>query len=140
VEVKRGIDPWSLDQTWKDAGLPLDDPWLFQRDQSRVQPGLVTGGSVFVQNTLLDRFIQRRSGLTINFAGGGLVTLGERLTHLAESRAQTVAITSIAESASFGLAGTFKRGKMVCHYGLSTFSSGFPAELPWALNNLFYWS
>ena len=42
---------------------------LLQRADSSVQTGLVTGGGILMQNALLDRLIQSRSGLAIDLAG-----------------------------------------------------------------------
>ena len=69
-----------------------------------------------MQNTLLNRFIQSRSRLAEGLSGSGLVALGERFTHITESRAQAGGVAAVAGSAAFGLTGAFERRKMVCHY------------------------
>ena len=58
---------------------------LLQPIQARIQPRFVPGSGVLMQNAFLDSFIQGRSRLAEGLSGCSLVTLGKRLTHVAES-------------------------------------------------------
>ena len=58
---------------------------LLQRIQSRTQAGLVAAGSVLVQHAFLDCLVESGNSPAIRLFGGGLVALGQRRTHVAES-------------------------------------------------------
>src|SRR5205814_2123665 len=60
-------------------------------------------------------FIERGDGLPEGLFGSGFVALGERGTHIAQSRAQARGVAAVPGSTAFGLTGALKGRKMICH-------------------------
>src|SRR5258707_1948004 len=57
----------------------LSEAVLFQSIQTRTQAGLVAGGGVLVQHTLLNGLVESGDGFTESLLGSGLVALCQRL-------------------------------------------------------------
>src|SRR6516225_2709844 len=96
----------SLAQTGHPKSLSLR---CSQRLQAGVQPTLVTGDGVQVQNALLDALVESRNSLAVLRLGRLNIALGDSFAQSAKAGAHAGAVRAVDRRAGLGLAGALQR-------------------------------